>query len=390
MDFKSVYEQAMARAEYQHDVAHVHAVGELDRLFYQLIKKHTASESLFRLLLPANLFSFRPTRQLAGCYLWGGVGRGKTWLMDLFYQTLPLSKKTRLHFNDFMQQAHEMLELFRGRENPLNYVAGEFANRANMICLDEFHVDDIADAMMLYGLLEAMYKRSVTLIVTSNMAPDDLYKNGLQRSKFLPAIELLKQHNTVIHVEGTNDFRISTLEHKGNYIYPLSHDTDLLFEYRFNSIARGTLGNNQIIMVNNRPIQTRMSADNILWLDFEALCSGPRAASDYLVLADQYQYILISNVYRMLDAHEDIAKRFILLVDTLYDRNVKIMISATASPENLYQGQRFTEVFKRTKSRLEEIRRQDVYFDQKTSTQDNTSDADMMHPPPGKKFPQIK
>ncbi|MGD8566777.1 MAG: cell division protein ZapE [Gammaproteobacteria bacterium] len=360
MSFKSVYQHALSRKGYHTDTAQAMVVEQLDQLFSRLQEKHNPA-SVYQGLWQKMIAGRQYTGVLQGCYMWGGVGRGKTWLMDLFYQAAPQVQKQRFHFHEFMQGIHDLLDQFKGCKNPLTRVADHMAQQARLICLDEFHVSDITDAMLLYGLLDSMYKQDVVLVMTSNIPPDDLYKNGLQRSRFVPAIALIKQRNAVIHLEGERDYRLRGDDDHTNYYYPLSVNTDSRLEYRFRSLAQGGVVASTPVTINKRPVPSRMAADNVVWFDFEAICGGPRAAADYIVIAQQFDHVIISNIFRMDDNHDDMVKRFINLVDEFYDRKVQLIISAMGSPAELYRGRRFGEQFKRTVSRLEHMKSTAAY-----------------------------
>ena len=357
MDFKTAYQEAIKCEGFSIDNAQATAVEQLDVLYKQLVGKNNNSglQQLWTKLTYSGAYS----NSSQGCYLWGDVGRGKTWLMDLFYQSLPFKDKSRLHFHEFMQQIHLRLKAINGKQDPLITVARDIATNNRLICLDEFHVSDISDAMLLYGLLEALYKKDVILLMTSNTHPDELYKNGLQRSRFLPAIELIKKRNLLLHVDGFQDHRLAGAKSSANYMVPLTPDSDTLLEERFYEVAQGPIASEGPILVNNRVMNHKMMAANTIWFEFEELCAGPRAASDYLFLAKNYDYVIISNVFKMDASNDVMAKRFINLVDALYDRQINLMLSATAQPGDLYQGNRFQKEFKRTASRLEEMRSKD-------------------------------
>lgn len=355
MEFKAAYQQAIACENLYPDNAQAGAVEQLDTVYKNLVNNKTNPGVLDR--LGAKLLGRESgSGSMQGCYLWGDVGRGKTWLMDLFYQSLPFKDKSRLHFHEFMQQIHLRLKEINGRRDPLVSIANEIAANNRFICLDEFHVSDISDAMLLYGLLDALYIKGAVLMMTSNTHPDELYKNGLQRSRFLPAIDLIKNRNMLIHVNGDQDHRLSNTDENINYISPLSQDTDTLLENKFRDHAKGQVMYEGPVIINGRIMNYKMMASNIIWFDFEELCGGPRASSDYLYLAHNYDFVVVSNVFKLEEINDDIAKRFINFVDALYDRQTGLMLSATASPSELYAGKRFKEEFKRTTSRLEEIK----------------------------------
>jgi len=355
MDFKTAYQQAIKFEGYQADADQAGVVDQLDYLFKNLLN-HAAQDTMIQRAWSLLTGKRSVDQHKLGCYMWGGVGRGKTWLMDLFYQTIPFKDKSRLHFHEFMQQIHLRLKKINGQRDPLVTIAEDIAMQTRVICLDEFHVSDITDAMLLYGLLDALYRKGAILLMTSNIRPDELYKNGLQRSRFLPAIELIKKRSLVIEVTGDKDFRLNGSEDNLNYISPLSPDTDAWLETRFHKFSCGAVTYDAGVAINNREINFRMMSTNIIWFDFAEICGGPRAASDYLYLANHFDYVVVSNVFRMDERHDDFAKRFINLVDALYDRQVGLIVSATGWPEDLYAGQLLRDDFRRTASRLEELR----------------------------------
>lgn len=355
MSFKAIYRDALSGQGYHSDAGQATVVEHLERLCAG-IQRHATGKTFYNDLWRALRGATIGVPAAKGCYLWGGVGRGKTWLMDLFFQAAPSSHKMRFHFHEFMQGIHTLLEQYQGRKDPLRWVAWHMTRQARLFCLDEFHVSDITDAMLLSGLLEAMYRFGAVFVMTSNVPPDELYKNGLQRSQFLPAIDLLKQNNHVVLLDGEVDYRLHSDNDNHNYFCPLSSDTDTRLEQRFRGQAQGKVSINQTLTVNRRAISTRLVADNIAWFEFDAICGGPRAASDYIVLAQRYEQVIISNIFRMDDINDDIAKRFIDLVDAFYDRKTFLIVSATAWPQDLYLGRRFALEFARTASRLEQMR----------------------------------
>ena len=296
---------------------------------------------------------------VTGLYIWGDVGRGKTWLMNLFYESLPFDNKLRLHFHHFMLDIHENLAKLHKQKNPLTVIAREYAARYRVLCLDEFIVTNITDAMLLSGLLQALFDNGVTLVATSNRIPDDLYKNGLQRERFLPAIDLIKQHTRVMHIDGDTDHRISLLEQNDIYYSPVSAQTNDELTKRMKLLAPGPISRDHVLTIHKRPIKTVMHADEIAWFEFNILCDAPRATPDYIELARDYHSIILSNVPVMDENMDDKARRFIYLIDELYDRKVKLIISADASPENLYTGDMLRFAFNRTSSRLIEMRSKD-------------------------------
>ena len=289
-----------------------------------------------------------------GLYLWGGVGRGKTYLMDLFHDTLPFADRQRLHFHRFMQRVHADLGDLAGRADPLETVADRFAAQARVICFDEFFVSDIGDAMILGELLGGLFRRGVTLVATSNVAPEDLYDNGLQRRRFLPAIELLKRHTEVVHVGGDVDYRLRMLRRTD--IYRTDGDVDALGA-NFRSLCNTRVSDDEDVVVNGRPIRARHCAEAAVWFDFAAICEGPRSQNDYIELARLFSTVVVNGV-PVFDAggeSENAARRFISLVDEFYDRNVKVLFSAAAPVDALYGGNLLTAEFERTRSRINEM-----------------------------------
>jgi cell division protein ZapE len=291
-----------------------------------------------------------------GIYLWGGVGRGKTYLIDSFYDSLPFPQKMRIHFHRFMRQIHLDLKTLQNTPEPLTILAKRLAKKVRVICLDEFHVADITDAMLLSGLLKALFVQKVTLVATSNVAPDDLYQNGFQRDRFSPAIALIKQHTKVIKADSEVDYRLRALEKAEVYHYPLDDKAELKLQKSFQDIAPDNGKSNVKLEINGRYIPTRHCADGIAWFDFQELCNIPRSVADYIELSRCFNTVIISNIMAMDDYDEtDNILRLINLVDEFYDRNVKLIISAEVSPEQLYTGRRHTLPFQRTASRLKEM-----------------------------------
>ncbi len=290
-----------------------------------------------------------------GLYLWGGVGRGKSWLMDTLFDCLPFADKRRAHFHSFMQTIHRDLKGLRDLQRPLDIVAERMAEEARVLCLDEFHVGDIADAMLLGNLLKALFARGVTLVATSNEAPERLYWNGLQRQRFLPAIDLIVRHTEVVELSGGVDYRLRTLERAEIYHCPLDESADLGLCSAFEHLARGPGRAGHDLEIAGRAIPTVRHSDGVVWFDFDGICGGPRGATDYLEIALCHHTVLIGNIPSLDDRDNDRAKRLILLVDTLYDRRVKLIVSADAPPAKLYTGQLLPGQFARTASRLEEM-----------------------------------
>jgi cell division protein ZapE len=335
------------------DPAQLRALGVLERVGSDLAARPRPRRlpGLLGRLLP-QAAAPPPVR---GAYLWGGVGRGKTFMMDLLFESLPFEDKVRYHFHRLMNRVHGRLKTLRDKQDPLATVAAELASEARIICFDEFHVADIADAMLLARLLEALFEQGVTLVATSNSAPHDLYRGGLQRQRFLPAIDLIRQHTEVVHVDGLTDYRLRVLEAAEIWHAPLDPMTDRNLESYFRNMApdRGTEG--ETLDVLGRTITTRRRAEGIAWFDFDALCAGPRSQEDYIEIARCFQTVIVSGVPRLDETRENEARRFIALVDEFYDRRVKLIVSAAESIGRIYAGTRVGREFERTRSRLLEM-----------------------------------
>jgi cell division protein ZapE len=349
MNLSTHYQQALASEHFQPDPAQLGALTQLQALSDRLQQPQPTSW-LARLRIGKDHNAPR------GIYLWGGVGRGKTWLMDMFFGALPFDKKLRLHFRHFMQEIHDELAQLSGHRDPLPRVASHFAQRARVLCLDEFYVEDITDAMILYRLLDALNKQGVTLVFTSNLAPAELYKNGLQRERFLPAITLIETSTEVVELSGNTDHRLRKLKQAHTWFSPLNTASERAIEQRFLELAPGSVQIDIILEINHRPIGCLRRADDVAWFDFYQLCHGPRASADYIELARQFHTVLLSGVPDMGEHEEEWAHRFINLVDEFYDRRVKLLISADNEPAHLYHGRRHQFDFQRTVSRLMEMR----------------------------------
>jgi cell division protein ZapE len=293
-----------------------------------------------------------------GLYLWGGVGRGKTLLMDALHASLGAVRSEREHFYRFMRAVHAELAAIKGRTDPLDLAAARIAQRARVLCLDEFFVSDIADAMILAGLLQGLFRRGVVLVATSNTSPRDLYKDGLQRQRFAPAIELIEAHVEVLHLDGAIDHRLRRLETAPTYLDSNAPQTAAALEQRFAALAGGEVSHEVTLQIEGRPLRARAAGADIAWFDFRALCEGPRSQNDYIDLARLYGTLFITHVPQFTPSDEDAARRFIMLIDELYDRGVKIVVSAAAPPAQLYRGERLRFEFERAASRLIEMQTQ--------------------------------
>lgn len=289
-----------------------------------------------------------------GVYMYGGVGRGKSFLMDCFFNAVGVERKTRLHFHEFMHEVHRELAGLQGTVNPLDELGRRIAQRYELICFDEFHVADITDAMILYRLLEALFDNGVGFVTTSNFRPDGLYPDGLHRDRILPAIKLLNDRLEVINVDNGTDYRRRTLEQVRLYHTPLGPQADAALGEAFDKLAE-VKDENPVVTIEGRELTARRRAGGVIWFDFKTLCDGPRSQNDYLEVANQYHTLLLSNVPVMSVAMASAARRFTLLIDVLYDRRVKLMISAAAPPEQLYVEGPLSHEFPRTVSRLTEM-----------------------------------
>lgn len=346
------YRQDLQRADFVADAAQEAAVARLQAIYEQLLVASRAQQGLF-----ARLLRNRRAVPVRGLYLWGGVGRGKTFLMDGFYESLPFQRKLRTHFHRFMLRVHRDLKRLKGERNPLRLVAAGIADEARVLCFDEFFVSDIGDAMILAGLLETLFERGVTLVATSNIEPDRLYENGLQRQRFSPAIELVKRHCEVLNVDGGIDYRLRTLTSAPLYYEPLGSAAD----ERLMAVFRGLVPSVDEIRkdvkleVEGREIVARHVAEDVAWFDFSTLCDGPRSQNDYIELAREFHAVLVSDVPALDGSRDDQARRFINLVDEFYDRNVKLALTAAVPLHDLYTGSRLAFEFARTRSRLQEM-----------------------------------
>jgi len=350
------YIACLALPGFVDDPAQRDAVARLDELHSRLLAARTDEASLARRL--KSRFVGDRREPIKGLYLWGGVGRGKTFLMDLFYECLPFPEKLRTHFHRFMHRVHRDLARVAGRTNPLELVAEELALEARVLCFDEFFVSDIGDAMILGELLMHLFERGVTLVATSNVPPHALYENGLQRRRFLPAIDALVRNAEVFNLDGGTDHRLRLLEQAETYHEPLDQRAEELLAERFATLVpdHSSVEEETELEIEGRPIRCRRCADDVAWFDFAALCDGPRSQNDYIELARLYHAVLISDIPIFTVKTEDQARRFISLVDEFYDHNVKLIVSAAAPVETIYRGERVAFEFERTRSRLLEMR----------------------------------
>lgn len=341
-------QEAVAAGRLEFDAAQYEAAAHLDALSGRLRSR------------PRGLVKALSARRSAerGLYLWGGVGRGKTLLMGMFFASLQMPRAQRWHFYRFMRGVHAELGGINGQTRPLELVAQRIGRRAQIVCLDEFLVADIADAMILGGLLDGLFRRGVTLVATSNLAPQDLYRDGLQRQRFVPAIALLQSRVEVLHLDCGVDYRLRQLEQAPTYLDAKLPGTPAALEARFAALARGCATQPVTLVVEGRPLQALATGPGMAWFEFSELCEGPRSQNDYIELARLYGTLFISNIPQFTPEHEDAARRFIMLIDELYDRGVKIVVSAAAAPAELYRGERLNREFERAASRLVEMQTQ--------------------------------
>lgn len=342
---------------------------ELQEIYNHVIKPQTKEEqkTSFLWLFSRKTDRLTPVTEQKGLYLWGGVGRGKTHLVDMFYEKLPIKNKLRLHFHRFMQLVHEELGILGSVEDPLKQVAGNISKETRLLCLDELHVIDITDAMLLARLLKYLFEAGIILVTTSNFHPDELYKDGLQRAKFLPAIALLKEHTKVIEMTGDTDYRTQALKKVGKYYYLNSEKSDQQLETHFKQISDvSTINERKQIFINNRHIPVIQWTRDVVWFTFEELCNTPRSSEDYRQIATFFHTVLISDIPVLTKDLDDAARRFINMIDTFYDMHINIVVSAATTPEELYEGNKLEFEFQRASSRIKEMQTFDYIKAKKT------------------------
>jgi cell division protein ZapE len=346
------YRQALESPGFTHDPLQERVMHHFQRVYDELTAPGPSGGRLNRWLDRR-----RQRRRAApmGLYLWGGVGRGKTHLMDLFFDALPFDDKLRLHFYSFMRRVHRELNAIRDTKSPLEAVAEALATQARVLCLDEMQVTDITDAMIMAGLLKGLFERGVVLVTTSNIEPQELYQGGLQRARFLPAIEMIGAHTEVVHFDGQTDYRLRALERAEIYHTPLDQAARQCLEQSFHALSCVEHPHAAEIEINQRPIPVVRWDVGVVWFEFEALCDSPRSKEDYIEIARTFHTVLVGDVPVMNDMRNDPARRWIQLVDEFYDRNVKLIVSAEAAPVGLYTGRRLAFEFERTVSRLQEM-----------------------------------
>jgi len=347
MSVRDVYYDELKARGYDSDPAQLRGVKSLDRCATDWSQYKEQRSNAFKKLIN------RPPIP-RGVYLYGGVGRGKSFLMDCFFQAVPVVRKTRLHFHEFMREVHRELAELQGTVNPLDELGKRIAKRYRLICFDEFHVADITDAMILHRLLDALFDNGVGFVTTSNFRPDDLYPNGLHRDRILPAIALLNEKLEVVNVDNGTDYRRRTMEQVRLYHTPLGPQADAEMDDAFTRLAEAH-DEDPVLHIEHREIRSRRKAGGVVWFDFKTLCGGPRSQNDYLEIATQFHTVLLSDVPRMSARNASEARRFTWLVDVLYDRRVKLILSAEVPPEALYTEGPLAHEFPRTVSRLNEM-----------------------------------
>lgn len=364
------YALAIDSGQFLPDDAQAQAVNELQRIWQQLIEFEENSKGFFA--------RFRKNPHPQGVYMWGGVGRGKTWLMDQFFDTVPLQRKTRLHFHHFMKNVHAELNKLSGQQNPLDIVADKICRDALVICFDEFFVSNVTDAMILGDLFQKLFTRGITLVATSNIAPDGLYKNGIHRDRFLPTIELVKKHCTILNVDAGVDYRLRVLKQAQLFKSPLNEENSQWLAERFNALIGGHEKFTDVIEVNGRPVITIAHSEDILWCDFRELCYKPRSPADFIELANRYNTILVSDVPHLNDVLDNATRRFIYLVDEFYDRGVKLLLTSEDSIIELYQGEKLAFEIERTRSRLLEMQSDDYLNSAHRQIQAKETDSEVI------------
>lgn len=352
-----MYEKSLVERGYKSDAAQLKGIAALQRCQDEWAGyKRQRSNALTKMLRYPDL--------PRGVYMYGGVGRGKSFIMDCFFNAVPIQRKTRLHFHEFMREVHRQLHELKGVADPLEVLAKRMSRRHRLICFDEFHVADVTDAMILHRLLDAMFRNRMSIVTTSNFHPDELYPNGLHRDRILPAIELLKSQLEVVNVDAGTDYRRRTLELANLYLTPLTAEVGAQMDGIFNQLAE-TADEDPELHIEHRVLKARRRAGGVVWFDFQTLCGGPRSQNDYLELATRFHTILLSEVPHMPVRLASEARRFTWLVDVLYDRRVKLVVSAEVPPEQLYTEGPLAHEFPRTVSRLNEMQSKEYLAEEK-------------------------
>jgi cell division protein ZapE len=347
MNVTEYYEHELQTRGYQSDAAQLAAVERLQRCYDEWVAYKARRSNAFKKLI------VHPELP-RGVYMWGGVGRGKSFLMDSFFAVVPVQRKTRLHFHEFMREVHRELEELKGTADPLDELGRRIAKRYRLICFDEFHVSDIADAMILYRLLDRLFGAGVQFVMTSNYDPDLLYPDGLHRDRLLPAVELIKSKLDVINVDAGTDYRKRTLSQVTAYHTPLGAAADKALRADFAKLA-AVPDESPILRIEKRELKALRKADGVVWFDFATLCGGPRSQNDYLELASRFHAVILSDVPKMSPRNASEARRFTWLIDVFYDHKVKLLMSAAVPAEELYVEGPMANEFARTVSRITEM-----------------------------------
>ena len=347
------YAAGVARGDWLHDPAQQPALAELDRI-HAAVTKPAPKRGLFE-----RMFGGESPELIPGLYLWGGVGRGKTFLIDLFHEGLPIKGKRRTHFHRFMREVHAGLREHAGERDPLAAIAHQWRASLRVLVLDEFFVSDIGDAMLLARLLEHLFTEGIVLVTSSNAAPSQLYKDGLQRVRFLPAIALIERDCHVVHLDSEEDYRLRALTRSPVYRAPLDPQSDAWLQERWHALGADDAHLDAGIEIDGRRVPVRARCKGMCWFDFAALCEGPRGSADYIQVAREFHTVLVGGIPRMDGDRDDAARRFVHLIDELYDRHVNLVCTADAEPTALYAGERLVMAFERTASRLIEMRSAD-------------------------------
>lgn len=348
------YHEKCRNGEIFEDPQQLNSLRQLQQVYFALLDEHKKRQGVFSL--------FHKKKLIKGVYLWGGVGIGKTFMMDCFYHCMPFSEKKRMHFYQFMQLVHQELKKYQGEKDPLQIIAKSFAKKTMLLCFDEFFVSDITDAMLLGRLLKALFLQNVCLVTTSNVAPDDLYKNGLQREQFLPAIAMLKQNTNVVHIPTTIDYRLRHLQEAGVFYTPLDEASRENMEKSFTALVGEQAVTTDSITILDREITVKKRAGKTVWFDFLELCSVPRSQNDYLVIASQFDTIFVSDIPVIPPNAKDMICLFISMVDVFYDARVRLVISAAEPVAELYSRGYMILEYTRTHSRLLEMQSTDYFL----------------------------
>lgn len=348
------YEAAIATGDFTHDEVQYQAMQYLDEVYHQLIQPKPEKKGLF------GFFKSDPAPTAPkGLYMWGGVGRGKTWMMDMFFESITIDRKMRMHFHHFMQRVHKELNALQGQSDPLDKVADIIHKEAILICFDEFFVSNVSDAMILGDLFTMLFRRGITLVATSNIAPSGLYKDGIHRDRFMPAILELEKYTTVMNIDSGIDYRLRLLQQADLYKSPLTKENAHWLANRFSVLSNNQKISKEPIIIAGRSIVIKARTETVLFCDFRQLCMQPRSAADFIKIANDFSTVLIDEVPALNDVLKDPTRRFIYLVDEFYDRRVKLLIRAEQSILELYQGEKLAFEIERTRSRLLEMQSED-------------------------------